>query len=215
MRLLNVHRLEFEEFNRNVPKYVTTSHRWRAGNEAMISDIRSKHNTDNSGFKKVEGFAQCVRKHMGFVDWMWIDTCCVNQDSSQEVDEAVNSMFQWYSNAEVCLAYLADVSNAKDMDQFRRSEWFRRGWTLQELLAPAFVVFFSKNWQIIGCKGKSKYTRSELNYMENQALEQTIADITGVPECVLHDYEQSKRFTTEERMAWIVGRDTTKREDLY
>ena len=215
MRLLNVRSLEFKDFHRDVPKYVTTSHRWSAGNEAMISDIKSMHNTDKSGYKKVEGFARCVREHIGYVDWLWIDTCCVNQNSSQEVNEAVNSMFRWYSDAEVCLAYLADVGDAKGMDQFRRSEWFRRGWTLQELIAPSFVVFLSKDWQVIGCKGKDKNTKSELKGLKGFALEQTIAAISGVPECVLHDYNQSKRYTTEEKLAWIVGRDTTKSEDMY
>jgi Cdc6-like AAA superfamily ATPase len=215
MRLLNVRSLEFKDFHRDVPKYVTTSHRWSAGNEAMISDIKSVHNTDKSGYKKVEGFARCVREHIGYVDWLWIDTCCVNQDSTTEVDEAVNSMFRWYSDAEICLAYLADVEDAKDVDQFRQSEWFKRGWTLQELLAPPFIVFMSRHWQVIGCKGKDKYTKCEMNGLKGPALEQIIAEITEVPECVLHDYEQSKRYTTEQKLAWIAGRDTTKIEDMY
>jgi hypothetical protein len=171
----------------------------------MISDIKSMRNTDKSGYKKGHGFARCVRERIGCVGWLWIDTCCVNQDSSQELDEAVNPMFQWYSDAEVCLAYLAHVSNARDMDQFRRTERFRRGWTLQELLAPAFVVFMSKDWQVVGCKGEDKYTKSELKGLKGPALEQIIAAITGIPECVLRDYHQSKNYTTEEKLAWIVG----------
>lgn len=120
MRLLNVHKLEFEEFHRDAPKYVATSHRWSAGNEAMMEDVMNKCNTDKSGYKKVEGFAKYVREHIGYVDWLWIDTCCVNQNSSQEVSETVNSMFCWYSHAEMCLAYLADVGNARDEDEFKR-----------------------------------------------------------------------------------------------
>ena len=127
MRLLNVHTFEFHEFYRDVPKYVTASHRWSAGNEASIEDVKNRRNTDKSGYQKVEGFAKFVREYIRDVSWLWIDTCCVNQDSSQEGSEAVHSMFRWYSEAEVCLAHLLDVSNAKNERQFQRSEWSRRG----------------------------------------------------------------------------------------
>jgi hypothetical protein len=73
----------------------------------------------------------------------------------------------------------------------------------------------SKDWQVIGCKGKDKYTKSELNGLKGPALEQTVAATTGVLECVLHNYNYSKRYTTEEKLGWIVGRDTTRSEDMY
>lgn len=79
----------------------------------MIEDIRNRRNTDNSGYKKVETFAKYVRDHIGYVKWLWIDTCCVNQDSSQEVTEAVNSMFRWYRDAEVSLVYLVEGGNSR------------------------------------------------------------------------------------------------------
>lgn len=121
MRLLNVYTLEFSE-HANGEKYAIASHRWKAGTEATIKDLRNKRNTDKDGYRKVEDFARYVREHVQHVNWLWIDTCCVNQDSSQEVAEAVNSMFRWYSNAEVCLAYLADVNDAGDEGMLRRSE---------------------------------------------------------------------------------------------
>ena len=125
MRLLNVDRLEFGEFPRDVPPYVVASHRWKTGTEATIDDIRKNGHADKDGYRKVEGFARYVRENTRHVEWLWIDTCCVNQDSSQEVTEAVNSMFRWYAEAEVCLAYLADVESAGE-GELRRSEWFRR-----------------------------------------------------------------------------------------
>jgi hypothetical protein len=62
-------------------------------------------------------------------------------------------MFRWYHNAARCYVYLTDVLSL-DIDdyyahkrqwetQLRQSRWFTRGWTLQELLAPALVEFFS------------------------------------------------------------------------
>jgi hypothetical protein len=71
--------------------------------------------------------------------YFWVDTCCINKQSSHDLSEAINSMFRWYKNAKRCYAYLSDVSLATwDMDDkcsFRNSRWFTRGWTLQELIA--------------------------------------------------------------------------------
>ena len=54
-------------------------------------------------------------------------------------------MFRWYRNAAKCYVYLADVSTTgQDLTaQLRKSRWFTRGWTLQELIAPLSVEFFS------------------------------------------------------------------------
>ena len=88
--------------------------------------------------------------------WVWIDTCCINKESSTELSEAINAMFNWYVLAEVCYAHLEDVSSSDDPhakgSQFRRARWHTRGWTLQELLAPAVVVFLSADWVPIGTK---------------------------------------------------------------
>ena len=214
MRLLNVYTLEFGEYSEDVPKYAIASHRWKAGIEATIKDVRNKRNTDKDGYGKVDGFAKYVRENMCDVEWLWIDTCCVNQDSSQEVTEAVNSMFRWYSNAEVCFAYLADVSDAKNEREFRGSEWFHRGWTLQELLAPPMVVFLSASWELIGHRGGGGWTRSGNQVASGRALEAAISTITGIPECVLHNYARSMSFSTEERLSWINGRKTMKEEDM-
>ena len=61
-------------------------------------------------------------------------------------------MFQWYQNATRCYVFLSDVSlsavtetaTCNDWETlFRKSEWFTHGWTLQELIAPVSVEFFS------------------------------------------------------------------------
>ncbi|KAK0806639.1 hypothetical protein LTR75_002527 [Friedmanniomyces endolithicus] len=217
MRLLNVSTLQFREFHRDTPRYIAASHRWKAGMEAMIGDIQNRSNVDKSGFQKVEGFAKYVRENFKDVEWLWIDTCCINQDSSQEVNEAVNSMFSWYANAYVCLAYLTDVFDSKEKHELDASEWFRRGWTLQELLAPQIVVFLSRDWRVIGHKASRGWTSSTFGVEVDAgpSLVSAIASITRVPESVLCDFEQSKRYTVEERLAWSAGRETTKREDVY
>jgi hypothetical protein len=90
-------------------------------------------------------------------------------------------MFHWYKNAARCYVFLLDVSvstttepvQRSDWDaSFRRSEWFTRGWTLQELIAPVLVEFFLCEGHPIGDK---------------VSLNQLIHDITGIPLAALRN----------------------------
>jgi hypothetical protein len=114
-------------------------------------------------------------------------------------------MFHWYRNAAKCYVYLADVSldaNEKPSrlpweSSFRKSRWFARGWTLQELLAPASVEFFSKEGEQLGNK---------------RSLERHIHEVTGVPVKALRNSPLSD-FSVHERMLWVEKRETTRKED--
>ena len=118
-------------------------------------------------------------------------------------------MFAWYGNARVCLAYLADVrpsSAGEDavLGDFGHSEWFRRGWTLQELLAPSSVVFLNQEWEIIGDKRSCVSS-----WLTNRWLNSVIASITGIPEKVLLFPEDYEIVSIEERMKWAESRKMT------
>lgn len=80
---------------------------------------------------------------------------------------------------------------------FRASRWFTRGWTLQELLAPASVEFFSHEGKRLGDKC---------------FLQQQICEITGVPQSALQGVHLSK-FSDKERFSWIECRQTKVEED--
>ncbi len=88
--------------------------------------------------------------------YLWIDSCCIDKTSSSELSESINSMYKWYARADVCYAFLPDVPAEEDHNwkdsSFRRSRWFKRGWTLQELIAPLDVVFLAQDWTVIGTK---------------------------------------------------------------
>ncbi|KIK12719.1 hypothetical protein PISMIDRAFT_75611, partial [Pisolithus microcarpus 441] len=73
--------------------------------------------------------------------WTWSDTCCIDKHGSAEVQETMGSMFTWYRQSALTVVYLCDVPDTGSVDS---SEWFRRGWTLQELLAPDSIVFYTK-----------------------------------------------------------------------
>ncbi len=118
-----------------------------------------------------------------------------------------NSMFRWYRDATKCYVYLPDVSrprtdpaNGSNEDWvsiFRKSEWFRRGWTLQELIAPALVDFFCKQGGLLGNKA---------------SLEQDICEITGIPANALPGSPLSN-FSVAERLSWAASRETFRQED--
>ncbi|SMY25417.1 unnamed protein product [Zymoseptoria tritici ST99CH_1A5] len=213
MRLLNVHTLAFHSFHSaSTPRYAIASHRWVAGTEAAIKDVEKQRNTESLGYQKVLRFLRYVREHVPGVEWLWIDTCCIDQKSSQEVSEAVNSMLKYYSRAAVCLAYLRDVSHCS-LEAFETSEWFTRGWTLQELLAPSLVIFLSNDWNVLGHKGRLDPIDGR-SMTIGASLEATITKITSIPPDILHDYNKSKTLSLEQKFTWMEGRTTTREEDM-
>ncbi|KAK0614789.1 Vegetative incompatibility protein HET-E-1 [Lasiodiplodia hormozganensis] len=153
MRLLNCSTLHLETFvDSTVPPYAILSHRWQDG-EVLFEDIVSGQASEKSGYKKIE--ETCLQASRDGFAYVWVDTCCIDKSSSAELSEAINSMYRWYNQAAVCYVYLFDVPDGIDPEQdavFAQSEWFRRGWTLQELVAPAHLEFFSQGWICLGAK---------------------------------------------------------------
>ncbi|KAI1785157.1 hypothetical protein LXA43DRAFT_153444 [Ganoderma leucocontextum] len=102
---------------------------------------------------QIRGACEAARRD-GF-RYLWIDSCCIDKTSSSEL--SINSA--WYRDAEVCYTFLVDVPTSSfaslglDGSAFRSSEWFTRGWTLQELIAPRKLVFLSRTtWEPLGTK---------------------------------------------------------------
>ncbi|KAM3417365.1 hypothetical protein BST61_g5615 [Cercospora zeina] len=169
MRLLNVVSLQFTEFsddNLDRAKYVIASHRWVARCEATLRDVRDTRNTDKSGYKNILGFAKYVKEHIQGEEWLCVDTCCIDKTNAAELSEAINLIFNWYRDAVLCIAYLADVkeAKAKDRSEFAQSEYFTRGWTLQELLASRLLVFVTETWQGLAGIRESSSWKGDFRY---------------------------------------------------
>jgi hypothetical protein len=195
MRLINVHTLEPKEFfGAALPHYAILSHRWEQ-EEVTFQDLTSGKGKDMIGWKKIQGCCELAMDDN--LEWAWIDSCCIDKTSSAELSEAINSMFRWYRDAEICYAYLSDVSapltKSDNMDAFRFSKWFTRGWTLQELLAPDELTFFDKDWKEIGTK---------------EGLRETISKVTGIKH--LFNFEDA---SVAQKMSWAARRETTRLED--
>lgn len=107
-----------------------------------------------TGYQKIKGCCERAAEHD--IEWVWVDTCCIDKSSSAELSEAINSMYRWYEGATVCYAYLADIdANTSALLQSTyiiSSRWFTRGWTLQELIAPSVVKFYDAQWAELGTK---------------------------------------------------------------
>jgi hypothetical protein len=98
------------------------------------------------------------------------------------------------------------------MYDFRRSEWFERGWTLQELLAPRCVIFVTSDWQIIGRKSPVDH---DCVVSASSLLNQTISQVTHIPENILYGFESRRDSVSDSvKMAWAANRSTTKAEDV-
>ncbi|KAK4141481.1 ankyrin repeat-containing domain protein [Dichotomopilus funicola] len=134
MRLLNTATGKLETFSdADTPLYAILSHRWTS-NKITFQDLHDPHVQRKEGYSKISNSCRIAAKNG--LDYLWIDTCCIDKTNSTELSTAVNSMYQWYRDAVVCFAYLSDVPAV----DFARSLWFTRGWTLQELLAPSTIL---------------------------------------------------------------------------
>lgn len=219
MRLLRTDTLAIEDFfDGEVPPYAILSHTWEA-EEVTFGDVRSlalshpnglnsshAHVVGKKGFAKLKGAAGFARQNSH--KYIWIDTCCIDKSSSAELLEAINSMYTWYRDSEVCYAFLPGVPPATvedpigDGSAVRRSRWFTRGWTLQEMIAPFNLVFLARDWSVLGTKqGDTSFTKM-------------LSEITGVPVPVLQGRVRPRDVSVATRMKWASSRETTRREDI-
>lgn len=189
-----------EYVGNNIPPYAILSHTWGPdSDEITFRDLVEGRGKGKTGSRKLT-FCGKQAAQDG-LEFFWVDTCCIDKSSSAELSEAINSMFRWYRNAEKCYVYLSDISTTsfpRNSIALQKSRWFTRGWTLQELLAPTCVEFFSMEGDLLGDKGSRV---------------QEIAEITSICTEALQGKTLS-HFSIEERMAWARERKTTREEDM-
>ena len=146
----------------------------------------------------------CILAEQHGYNWLWVDTCCIDKTSSAELSESINSMFRYYALAGVCYDYLRDVPADTLMEEssfgtaFWEAIWHKRGWTLQELLAPKLVIFVAANWTVLGTKA------------EHAVL---LQKITRIPVSVLRFEQDVADVSVAMRMSWAARRRTTRPED--
>ncbi|TGO06819.1 hypothetical protein BTUL_0472g00010 [Botrytis tulipae] len=190
----------------NVPAYAILSHTW-GEEEVFYQDLENGKDkskvVNKAGWRKIQFCAK--QAAVDGLEYFWVDTCCIDKKNAVELGAAINSMFRWYQNAARCYVYLSDVSkldtgvdNQRAWEgAFRKSRWFTRGWTLQELIAPRLVDFFSSEGERLGSK---------------LSLESRIYEITGITKEALRG-DTLSNFSIKERRSWAEHRNTTIEED--
>jgi hypothetical protein len=188
-----------------LPRYGILSHTWETDDqEVTYQDMVQNRGQTKSGYKKIQFCALQARKHG--LEYFWIDSCSIDRSSSAELSEAINSMYRWYKNAAKCYVYFSDVSadEHSQSDQllwetaFCQSRWFTRGWTLQELIAPISVEFFSQEGVRLGDK---------------LSLQSQIQRVTGIPIEILQG-DPLSHIKVDKRISWIANRETMIEEDI-
>ncbi|KAJ4382395.1 hypothetical protein N0V86_002730 [Didymella sp. IMI 355093] len=190
-----------------IPPYAILSHTWGTDDEEVTFDDLAKNaGKDKTGYKKIKLCGEQAKRDG--LQYFWIDTCCINKASKAEHSLAIRSMFRWYRNAARCYVYLPDVSASSPLAEgeasplpwdleLRQCKWFTRGWTLQELLAPRVVEFFSRDWHKLG---------------DRASLKSQIHEVTTIPYDVLVGAPLSKS-SIDERFRWRQDRHTKLKED--
>lgn len=184
------------------PSYAILSHTWGEGEVTFPDFANLEVANPKKSFAKIEH--TCRQARLNGIGYAWVDTCCIDKTSSAELTEAINSMFQLYASSVICYAYLSDLDPDGGVDaenqtsQFARSRWFRRGWTLQELIAPQTVEFYDRDWNSRGTKAD---------------LSRAISAITGIDGDVLRDSAALSQIPVARRMSWAAGRETSRLED--
>ncbi|KAL6704614.1 hypothetical protein ACN47E_008011 [Coniothyrium glycines] len=198
-----------EKIGHDIPKYAVLSHTWGLDqDEVSFEDFKNGKGQDRPGYDKIRQCAlQAARDHLSYV---WVDTCCIDKTSSAELSEAINSMWQWYRDSEICYVLLSDV--CLDRDHAHRlglsgqwvsmaeARWFTRGWTLQELIAPGQLQFFDACWKSIGSRHDLAEEVSTITKIQTQYL-------SGNVKLLRH-------ASTARKMSWASGRKTKRVEDI-
>ncbi|KAF4807495.1 Vegetative incompatibility protein HET-E-1 [Colletotrichum siamense] len=186
-----------ERFGASIEPYVILSHTWEDEEVTFQDWDKPRIRNEMKGFQKIRQTCE-----LGAADgyrYAWVDTCCIDKTNSTELSEAINSMYKWYEDAAVCYVYLSDLRDGAGDEALKEQRWFKRGWTLQELIAPREVQFFSRNWLRIGVKA---------------GMARLLSEITSINHDILCMSQDLNDFSVAERMSWASGRETTRPEDL-
>jgi hypothetical protein len=181
MRFLHTTQLRIEPLKGNFEdfEYAVLSHRW-TDDEITFQQFNTLHKSRSLGRGMAKILDCCELAAEQGYEWVWIDTCCIDRTDSTELSEAINSMWRLYRHSAVCFAYLRDMPRIYRRgvrplydDEYRAvkaSQYWTRGWTLQELIAPAEVTFLDCRWVPFGNKATLAVELSEITGIRERIL---------------------------------------------
>ncbi|KAF9474981.1 hypothetical protein BDN70DRAFT_285586 [Pholiota conissans] len=206
----------FEELSDRYVGYAVLSHTWflpedkekevthddRIDAMKKWAEIRTRN---GKGYQKLLNFCEVASKKHG-ISLFWMDTICIDKKNTAELSESIRSMYRWYSESSLCIAYLEHTTSLQDLPA---DPWFERGWTLQELLAPKKIKFYNKNWQPLTSYHNDKSRDAE----RTTGILTKISRATGISPSALLSFQPGIKDGIASKMVWAATRKTTKGED--
>ncbi|KAK3707245.1 hypothetical protein LTR37_012246, partial [Vermiconidia calcicola] len=115
MHLLNARTRKLEYFiGSSIPRYAILSHTWGEEEVSMQDLINNRNVERREGYGKIH--FTCEQAVVDGLDYVWVDTCCIDKTSSAELSEAINSMYNCEQRNDAsrgmayCLLGLFDVN---------------------------------------------------------------------------------------------------------
>ncbi|KAI6013008.1 hypothetical protein EDC04DRAFT_2609462 [Pisolithus marmoratus] len=163
-------------------RYVMFSHTWE-GDEPTFQDVSEKSvyepGPDLHGLRlKLRHFCETARDDREGYLWAWSDTCCIDKENPTVYKESIRSMYSWYGKSALTVVLLARGPIPYTL---KNNKWMTRAWTLQELLAPKSIRFYSRNWALY--RGDTWP-----NHKESPDIRRELAEAVGIDEDTLVDF---------------------------
>ncbi|TID04214.1 Vegetative incompatibility protein HET-E-1 [Colletotrichum higginsianum] len=185
----------------NLPPFAVLSHAAGQSNCSDTDDTSSHQTTarvdlDNSIL------AACGKAAARGLSYLWVGSACIEKTSSLELQEAVSFSIRLLRAAAVCFVHLHDLPAGSGYlaKAWGCCRYWRRSWTLQELIAPSEVEFFDADWEHRGSRSSPE-------------LLAILPAITGIDKSILLDSSALSRVAIGVRLSWAAGRESTRAED--
>nr|OQO31307.1 hypothetical protein B0A51_03285 [Rachicladosporium sp. CCFEE 5018] len=236
MWLLNARTFELKYYHSvaQAPHYAILSHTWE-DEEVIFQDVRDLESArTKQGWLKIQ--YTCEQALRDDLAYCWVDTCCINKESSAELSEAINSMFNYYGGATICYVFLADVTQSlrltdlMDLDPGLRDimDTSRRGrrsgpevaWNSS--VTEQFKRFANARWwtrcftlqELIAPPDLQFYNQEWLLIARKHDIGMLISARTGVDISVLRRTASPLDMTIAKRLSWAASRQATREEDV-
>ncbi|WQF77520.1 hypothetical protein CDEST_02534 [Colletotrichum destructivum] len=185
----------------DLPPFAVLSH---AADQSYCSDTDEPSSQQTTARVDLDNsiLAACGRAAARGLSYLWVGSACIDKTSSLELQEAVSFSFRLLRAAAVCFVHLHDLpaDSGYLAKAWARCRYWRRSWTLQELIAPSEVEFFDAHWDHRGSRSSPE-------------LLGILPAITGIDKSVLLDNSALSRVAIGVRLSWAAGRESTRAED--
>ncbi|KAG1817504.1 uncharacterized protein BJ212DRAFT_1299062 [Suillus subaureus] len=186
-------------------RWVMLSHRW-GEKEPLLHDIQDKvvYELDPvDSTTKLQSFCEITRD-AGFYGRGWTRAASTRKQCRApkigQLHVCLVSQLSTHNRLSIGRSYFIQSCT------LARSAWNKRGWTVQEFLAPKVILFYRQDWTLYG-------DYHSTNHKESTAIMQELGDATGIDLRSLVAFRPGTR-SPREKLQWASTRITTLQEDI-